>query len=343
MGIHERKKEHVRITTEESVNYDRVTGFDRFYFRHKALPELDLESVNTEARLLDRTFAFPLFISSMTGGHVEAGSVNAIIAALCEKYDLPFGVGSQRILLEDSGTEESFNVVRKEAPNAFIASNIGGAQLIDGLDKKAMNRLIDSIEADAVIVHLNPLQELMQPEGDRNFEGIADGIESLARQAPVPILVKETGAGINGQVARRLIRRGVAAIDVAGAGGTSWAKVENRRSSREEPDFDFDNWGIPTIQCLREVNALEQRSQIDLIASGGIRSSFDIAKALCLGADFAAAATPIIQAISAGGYDRLEQLYAKWVRQCRHILLLLGCASIDELSEDDIAAELPRL
>lgn len=328
--IKQRKKDHVELSVSGDVAYEYSSGFEQYHFVHNALPEVDFNEVTTETSFLGRSFSFPLFISSMTGGYTDAGAVNAIIAEFCEAENLPFGVGSQRIMLEDPEAISSFSVVRDRAPSAFIASNIGGAQLIGGLDKEKMNLLVDSIEADAVIVHLNPLQELMQPEGDRNFKGIAKGIAQLVKESPVQVMVKETGAGISAEVARRLIDAGVTIIDIAGAGGTSWAKVENIRSTDSQPLFN--NWGIPTVQCLTELSQLKAAHDLQLIASGGIRTGPDIAKALCLGADFTASAQPVIKAIVREGYEGLEKLFKNWKIQLKVILTLLGCEQLEQLN-----------
>lgn len=342
MTIKQRKKDHVDLTTSGEVDYQTPTGFDRYQFVHNALPEVNVDDVSTEARLLGRTFSFPLFISSMTGGYTDAGAVNAIIAEFCEKYNLPFGVGSQRIMLEDPDAVSSFSVVREKAPNAFIASNIGGAQLVGGLSQKNIDLLINSIEADAVIVHLNPLQELMQPEGDRNFKGIEAGIRQLCSESEVPVIVKETGAGISAEVAERLLKAGVKVIDVAGAGGTSWAKVENERASNKNPDNDFNDWGLSTLDCVLEVRELKSAYDFELIASGGIRSSHDIGKMLCLGADFGAAAQPVIKAVVENGLSGLEQLYENWQRQLVFILTLLGCEQLSDLDPSHLKLRAPE-
>lgn len=331
MTIKQRKKDHVSLTTSGEVDYQTPTGFEQYRFVHNALPEVNVEDVSTEADLLGRTFSFPLFISSMTGGYTDAGAVNAIIADFCEKYNLPFGVGSQRIMLEDPDAVSSFSVVRDKAPNAFIAANIGGAQLVGGLSNEELNLLVDSIEADAIIVHLNPLQELIQPEGDRKFKGIEAGITQLCADSSIPVIVKETGAGISGGVAERLIEAGVEVIDVSGAGGTSWAKVENERASNENPDDSFNNWGLSTIECINQVTELKRMHDFELIASGGIRSSHDIAKSFCMGADFAATAQPVIKAVVNDGSEGIENLYQNWKQQLVKILTLLGCVEISEL------------
>ena len=333
MSIQQRKKDHVELTVNEDVFYRKTAGFNRYDFVHNALPEVNPSDVDLSAELLGRTFSFPLFISSMTGGYTDAGAVNAVIARVCEKMDLPFGVGSQRAMLEDPAQTQSFSVVRDHAPNAFIAANIGGAQLIGGLSTNDVERLIESIRADAIIVHLNPLQELMQPEGDHDFQGIEEGITQMIRSCGLPVIVKETGAGISGDVASRLLSAGVSCIDVAGAGGTSWAKVENlRKGSESNPDQIFDNWGIPTAECLLQVGRLRKVHQFQLISSGGVHSSFDMAKSLALGAEFFASAQPVIQSVVIDGEDGLENLVKRWKREIRYICTLLGCHSVKELS-----------
>jgi len=268
----------------------------------------------------------------MTGGYTDAGAVNAIIAEFCQTNNLPFGVGSQRIMLEDKDAVASFSIVREKAPKAFIASNIGGQQLIGGLSSDHFDLLVNSIEADAVIVHLNPLQELMQPEGDRNFKGIINGINKLVKQASVPVIVKETGAGITGNVAERLLNVGASVIDISGAGGTSWSKVENERPSNENPESLFDDWGVPTARCLKEVAELKGAHDFEIIASGGIRNGLDIAKALCLGADFTASAQPVIKAVVEKGREGLEDLYHRWMKQLKIILTLTGCERVADLN-----------
>ena len=332
MTIKQRKKDHVDLTVSGDTSYGQSTGFDRYYFRHNALPEVDYHDIDTRTMFLGREFSFPLFISSMTGGYTDAGAVNAIIAEFCQDKNLPFGVGSQRIMLEQKDAASSFSIVREKAPDAFIASNIGGQQLIGGLSDEHFDLMVDSIKADAIIVHLNPLQELMQPEGDRKFKGITEGIKKLVAQASVPVIVKETGAGITGDVAKRLLEVGVSVIDLSGAGGTSWSKVENIRPSNEEPKDIFNDWGVPTLQCLQEVSALKRSQDFEIIASGGIRDGLDIAKALCLGADYTASAQPIIQAVVKEGKEGLETLYRKWVKQLKITLCLTGCERVDELS-----------
>ncbi|MEX0772103.1 MAG: type 2 isopentenyl-diphosphate Delta-isomerase [Balneolales bacterium] len=330
MSISQRKKDHVDLTVSGKSGYKKTAGFERFDFMHNALPEVDFNEITCETKMFNHHFSMPLFISSMTGGYARGGTANAIIAAFCEQYNLPFGVGSQRVMLEDRETLDSFKVVREKAPTAFIASNIGGAQIIDGMEKEHINAIVDVIRADALIIHLNPLQELMQPEGDHNFKGIKEGIRRIVSEVEFPVIVKETGAGLSKTVIEDLMDCGVSAVDVAGSGGTSWAKVENQRSNNAENNF-FNEWGIPTADCLLQLKQIENY-EIEVIASGGIRSSIDIAKAMCLGAGFTAVAQPVIQAVVEDGFEGLEALYKRWHRDLKKVLCLLGCERPQDLS-----------
>lgn len=336
MSIQDRKKEHVDLTVYKDVLYQKTNGFEKYSFNHSALPEVNYDEVSLSGELLGRTFAFPLFISSMTGGYAKGGAVNAQIAKFCEEQNLPFGVGSQRIMLEKPEERESFSIVRDFAPNAFIASNIGGAQLIDPIGDRELALLTESIKADAVIVHLNPLQELMQPEGDRSFRGVLQGIKHLVESAELPVIVKETGAGITAKVAEKLLSAGVHSIDVAGAGGTSWAKVENLRERSVDALKEFNEWGVPTAELVEEVSGLKNRISFDLIASGGVYTMFDMVKSLALGADFVGMAQPIIKTLVTVGSGELEQQLTEWKREVRTILTLLGCQSIRDLNRSHL-------
>lgn len=336
MSIQKRKKDHVDLTVSEDVFYRKTTGFERYDFVHNALPEVDTDSVDLKGQLLGRSFDMPFFVSSMTGGYADGESVNARLASFCEMTNLPLGVGSQRAMIENPKETASFSVVRKHAPSAFISANIGGAQLIGGLPKKDVARMIDSIEADAVIVHLNPLQELMQPEGDRNFKGIERGVELLLQTTDVPVIVKETGAGLSNSVAKKLLAAGVLVIDTAGAGGTSWAKVENLRQKEGGAMDQFNDWGIPTAVCVQDLQVLRKKYEFELIASGGIRDAFDLVKAMALGADFTAAAQPLIKSLINGGEEGLAGWYHQLKRDCKIVLTLLGCSSFGDLNSSHL-------
>lgn len=329
MSIQNRKKDHLKYTISGQSAYNHSSGFEQYRIRHNPLPELNFAEISTETHLFGREFAAPIFISSMTGGYAEAGKLNKIIAGVCEDLNLPFGVGSQRIMLENPEIISSFSVVREEAPNAFIASNIGGAQLIGGLLKKSIQMITQSICANAIIVHLNPLQEMIQPEGDKNFRGILDGIKQLLNDTDLPVIVKETGAGIDGSVARLLYDIGIRYIDVAGSGGTSWSKVENYRIEDGKKMDSFNEWGIPTCICLKEIEALHL-SDLKVIASGGIRSSLDIFKSLCLGASFSAIGQPVIQVIHQNGREGLRDFLEQHIKELKTAMLLAGISKTNQ-------------
>lgn len=329
-SIQQRKKDHVELCLGDEVAYDISGRFNDFLLRHNALPELDLNEINTSVEFLGRYFSAPIFISSMTGGFAGSEHINATIAKVCEKLNLPFGVGSQRSMLLNSEEEISFRVARENAPTAFIAANIGGVQLISDFGISEIERAIDVIEANAIIIHLNPLQELVQIGGDRNFRGILPAISNLVRQLGIPVIVKETGAGISGAVAQRLFDAGVACIDVAGAGGTSWSKVERFRNETDKLEI-FDNWGIPTALCIQEVSKIKPEDGF-LIGSGGIYSVLDVIKAIALGANLVAVARPVIQKIHQGGESALYNYLAEMISDIAKACLLLGCSSPNELS-----------
>jgi len=337
VSVSDRKKDHVDLTASGSADYEKKSGFERYDFVHNALPELGPDDIDTSVSILGRTFSAPLFISSMTGGYAGATAVNRSIARFCERHSLPFGVGSMRAMIENESLSDTFTVVRDEAPTSFIAANIGGAQLIGGLSDMHLNLIINTIKADAVIVHLNPLQELMQPEGDRSFRGVKEGITQLVESSSVPVIVKETGAGISGAVARILYHEcGVRCIDVAGAGGTSWSKVENLRKSDAGRDaILFDNWGIPTADCLIDLKT-QHLPDLEIIASGGIKDVHDVVKSLCMGAQTAAMAGTIIRILIEIGDDGLEGWYQSFVQHLRYSMCLLGAASVSDLGMQNL-------
>lgn len=335
MGIQNRKQDHVRLTAENQSAYSFGAGFDRWKLRHNALPELNIADVSTKAALLGRLFDFPVMISSMTGGYAGATQINAVIARACEKYNIPMGVGSQRAMLTEPELQKSFSIVREVAPQAFIAGNIGGAQLIGRLPDSSLDLLLGSIRADALIVHLNPLQELMQPEGDSNFAGILDGIQQLCAVSPVPVIIKETGAGIDFRTAKKLVDAGAKVIDIAGSGGTSWARVENLRQTQTSALHDFDDWGLTTTECLAEYPDKSERS-FQVIASGGIRSAQQSLIALCLGADFTAIAQPVIAAVLKDSVNGLDRLLSDWHRSLQFGMLLTGTSQVSALNSSVI-------
>lgn len=328
----DRKKAHVDLTASGQADFVKTGGFEKYDFVHNALPEVSPSEVNINASLLGRAFGSPLFISSMTGGYNGGKAVNESLARFCAKHDLPMGVGSMRAMIEDPSLIETFSVVRDVAPDIFIAANIGGAQLRHGVDQSLVSQLIDPIKADAIIVHLNVLQELMQPEGDRHFSGIKDGISELVKSSPVPVIVKETGAGISGAVARVLYHEcGVRVVDVAGSGGVSWSKVENlRRIDADTDAYLFDEWGMPTSHCLIDIKT-QHLPGLEIIGSGGVRSAHDIIKCLCMGSSMAAMAGEIIKILIHDGEDGLNRWYDQLERHLRYTMCLLGVKSTQDL------------
>jgi isopentenyl-diphosphate delta-isomerase len=339
----ERKKDHIRICVEQDIQYSQSTGFDQFSLKHNALPELALEHVDTRATLLGRTFSAPIMISSMTGGSVNGGELNKQLARIAMELNLPMGLGSQRVMIEQPDTTASFAVVRDISPTAWFSANIGGVQLAQwnnaGNLEPRISTIIHEIKADALIVHLNPLQELVQPEGDSDFTGIYQAIVKTKELFPsLALIVKETGAGISDTVALRLKKAGVDCIDVAGAGGTSWAKVEYARRVDSNPsDSDlFGNWGLTTVQSLVMIRAQAELNEIPIIASGGVYNAIDCVKALCLGANFTAMATPIIKVLVNDGEVACINFLKKTIQQLKIALCLLGVQKLNNLSSEHL-------
>jgi isopentenyl-diphosphate delta-isomerase len=335
-----RKEQHVRITLSNDVSFKgKSAGFERFDFVHNALPELDLDEVDTSATFLGKPVGLPLIVSSMTGGYKDAVRINRGLAEVCAERRLAMGVGSQRQAIEDKTHHRSYSVVREVARDIPVFGNIGAAEVAKLRTADPVRRLADLIRADGFAVHLNPLQELLQPEGSPAFRGVLRGIEMLVKNLGIPILVKEIGAGISAEVARRLLAAGVRIIDVAGAGGTSWAGVEilRRNGIRRKGDHrdfaaSFWDWGISTVDALRQVGALKiQQGDLTVIASGGIATGVDVAKAIAFGADLAAAARPMLKAIEKGGTKGLLAEVDAWARELRGAMFLTGSRTLQDL------------
>ena len=293
-----RKNDHLDIVLDPSRAAGAAgTGFDAFVFEHCALPELHLDTIDLGSDFLGRHLQAPLLISSMTGGAARSAAINAHLAEAAQQLGIAMAVGSQRVALETAGDQGLTGQLRLLAPDILLLANFGAAQLVHGYGVDEAQRAVDMIGADALIVHLNPLQEAVQPGGDRDWHGVLQALEGLAARLAVPVVVKEVGAGISAKVARQLVDAGVAAIDVAGAGGTSWAAVEAERAASEhgrDVARAFANWGIPTAASLLAVR--DACPDTPLIASGGIRDGVDAAKALRLGADLVGQAAGVLQA-----------------------------------------------
>ncbi len=301
MSIDQRKAEHIRINLEEDVQFPALTtGLEAYRFVHQALPELNLSDVDTRVHIFDRWLAAPILVSSMTGGTDQAQIINRRLAEAAQARGLAMGLGSQRAGLEQSDTAQTFRV-RDVAPDILLFANLGAVQLNYGYTVDDCRRAVEMVEADALILHLNPLQEVLQAEGDYNWRGLLGKIEQVCRALPVPVVTKEVGWGISERAARRLIEAGIRAIDVAGAGGTSWSQVEMHRAPTRRLRRlagAFGDWGIPTadsLQTLRRVRAEMQREDVRVFASGGIRTGIEIAKCAALGADLVGLASPFLK------------------------------------------------
>jgi isopentenyl-diphosphate delta-isomerase len=301
LSIDQRKADHIRINLEENVRFPTLTtGLEHFHFVHQALPELDLAAVDTRIQVFGKTLSAPILVSSMTGGTGEAQHINRNLAAAAQAQRLAIGLGSQRAGLEDEQTVTTFRV-RAVAPDVLLFANLGAVQLNYGYGVDECRRAVDMIEADALILHLNPLQEAVQAGGDVNWAGLLPKLEQVCQALAVPVIAKEVGWGISEQTARRLINAGVRAIDVAGAGGTSWSQVEMHRAPTERLRRlagAFADWGIPTAESLlavRRVRTELQRPEVAIFASGGIRSGLEIAKCTALGADLVGLASPFLK------------------------------------------------
>lgn len=331
-----RKSSHVDLVLKEKIDYLKSTGFEKYEFVHNALPEIDFSEIDTSVGFFSHKFSAPIIVSSMTGGYDRALRINSAIAELCKERNIGMGVGSQRQALQNGDYLETFKVVRRIAKDIFVMSNIGAAQVADGFALKQVRRIIDMVEADALAVHLNALQEFIQPEGDRNFSGVLKGIADIVRKIEIPVIVKETGAGIGAAAAKRLIDAGVSAIDVSGAGGTSWAAIEALRRDDERIGRKFWDWGIPTAEALVQVNALQSRKKIRLISSGGIRDGVDVAKSIALGADLCAGAQPFLKALDRDGTKGLIKEFDYWVDELKGAMFLTGSRNLNQLKKAKI-------
>ncbi|WP_279480496.1 type 2 isopentenyl-diphosphate Delta-isomerase [Aureimonas sp. SK2] len=320
-GIAERKGDHLDIVLSPSLVGRRAdSGFDAIRFEHVALPEVDLDAIDLRIDFLGRTLKAPILISSMTGGPERAGAINARLAEAAEHLGLALAVGSQRIAIEGRGTGGLDGALRRRAPSVPLLANIGAAQLVAGWGAEEARRAVGMIGADALIVHLNPLQEALQPGGDRRWSGVLDAIAGLVEAVEFPVIVKEVGAGISGTLAGRLLEVGVAAIDVAGAGGTSWAAIEAERTGdprARAAALLFSDWGIPTARAIADVRAACPEAVV--IGSGGVRHGLDAARAIRLGADLvgqAAAGLPAADQSTEAVVAHFEQVIAELTIAC---------------------------
>ena len=333
--IKQRKKDGIEIPLRNNVQARATsTALEHVRLIHNALPEIDYEEINTSTEFLGHKFAAPIVIDSMTGGTDEAIAINGRLGEVAEKYGFGMGLGSQRAGLKSEELAATYSIARKNAPNAFLIANIGGAQLAKGLSTEEARTIVKMIRANALVIHLNPLQELIQPEGEPRYKGVLDKISDLAKTIDVPVIVKEVGAGISREVAVKLEIAGVSAINVAGSGGTSWAAVEKLRADVSKDRIKsrlgemFWDWGIPTASSLLEVR---KAVRLPLIASGGLRNGLEAAKCIVLGASMAAMAFPFLRAAA----ESRESAFAfadTLLSELKSTMFLVGARNISSLS-----------
>jgi isopentenyl-diphosphate delta-isomerase len=313
-NIKSRKSDHIRINLENDVRSSLTTGLERYQFIHRALPEIDLGEVDTSLSFFNKELSAPVLISSMTGGTSEAADINRKLAIAAQEARIAMGVGSQRVAIENNNQVKTFSI-RKYAPDILLFANLGAVQLNYGYGPDECKRAVEMIDADALVLHLNALQEALQPEGDTNFRNLYTKIEEICKKLAKPVVVKEVGWGFSSQDAKLLMNAGVSAIDVAGAGGTSWSQVEMYRAEDDRQAqiaSSFVNWGIPTSNAIRNVRNVSV--DIPLIASGGIRNGVDIAKCIALGANLCGLASPLLKAAQVSAentFDTIEIIMAE--------------------------------
>ncbi len=327
-----RKTDHIQINLYKDVESDQSTGLEQVSFIHNALPELELKDVDISTNFLSKSLQMPCLISSMTGGTSDGQRINRILASAAAKFGLAMGVGSQRSAIDHPETLATFKI-RDIAPNILLFANLGAIQLNYGYTLDHCKLAIESIEADALVLHLNPLQEALQPEGQTNFSNLLKKIEIVCKQLNRPVVVKEVGWGISEAVARQLNNAGVSAIDVAGAGGTSWSQVEMFRSptkSLQNIAADYKSWGIPTIESVQMVKT--GAPDMPIIASGGLRSGLDIAKCIAIGASLGGIAGSLLRA-AAVSEEELNLLLEEIRKQLIITMFVTGTKDIDSLKQ----------
>ncbi len=335
--IERRKSEHLSIASGEGVETRVSAGWDDVHLAHDALPRVDADEVDLGVDLLGRRLRLPLVITGMTGGHQAAHDVNRVLAGAAERHGVAFGVGSQRAALRDASLVPTYSVAREAAPTAFVIGNIGISQLLEQpgeakLSAADIRRVVEMIRADALAVHLNYLEEMVQPEGQTRARGAAEALASVVRACGVPVIAKETGAGIGRATARRLAECGVRAIDVGGVGGTSFAAIEAHRA-RDRGDERrallgerFVDWGLPTAVAVVGARAVG----LPVVATGGVRSGHDAAKALALGATAVGVGRPLLQAALRGD-ESVDEWIAQFELELRTAIFLSGAASASDL------------
>jgi len=334
--IKNRKLDHIKINLEKDVRSALTTGLENYHFVHEALPELDLERVDTSLTLFGKNLAAPILISSMTGGTDEAGTINMRLAEAAQRVGVAMGVGSQRAAIEHPEQDKTFQV-RRAAPDILLFANLGAVQLNYGYGIDQCRQAVDMIQADALILHLNPLQEAVQNGGDTNFAGLAKKIETICTKIEVPVIAKEVGWGISERTAKLLADAGVSAIDVAGAGGTSWSQVEMHRAPDEftrELASTFVGWGIPTTNSI--LNVMKAVPDMTVFASGGLKDGLDIAKCIALGATLGGMAGHFLKA-AAISTERAVETMKVTKKQIEVTMFACGVEKLERLKIEKIS------
>lgn len=327
-----RKADHIRINLEQEVHSGLTTGLENYRFVHQALPELDLGEIKLDFSLFGKRISAPLFISSMTGGTKKAGMINKNLAQAAQETGIPMGVGSQRAALEDPSLVDTFQV-RDVAPDILLLANLGANQLNYNLSVEDCRQAVDMIEADGLILHLNSLQEAVMPDGNTRFSGLLNKIEGVCQALEVPVIVKEVGWGFSNQAAIKLSNIGVSAIDVAGAGGTSWTEVEMHRTETDDQRkiaSAFVDWGIPTADTIQLVR--DAAPELAVFASGGLRNGVDIAKCITLGAVMGGMAGPFLKA-AIHSHEDVIQIINRIKREIQISMFGVGAGDLDALTK----------
>lgn len=329
--IEERKSDHIKINLEQDVRSALTTGLENYHFVHEALPELDLERIDPGLSLFGKRLAAPILISSMTGGTEAAGEINQRLAKAAQEVGVAMGVGSQRAAIEHTEQTPTFSITRKVAPDILLFANLGAVQLNNGYRIDECRRAVDMIGADALILHLNPLQEAVQDAGDTNFAGLANKIEGICKKVEVPVIAKEVGWGISERTAKLLADCGIAAIDMAGAGGTSWSQVEMHRAPDEftrKLTATFVGWGIPTAKSI--LNVKQATPEMTIFASGGLKDGLDIAKCVVLGATLGGMAGQFLKA-AAVSTEKTVELMELTKKQIEVTMFAAGIDTLNSL------------
>lgn len=335
--IGNRKQDHIDICCNftSDVVMDKTTGFEDIQFVPNALPDIDFDKIDLSTKFLNHDFNYPIFISSITGGTKTAKKINERLAKLAEKFGIGIGVGSQRAVLEDDSQIDSFTIIRDFAPTTFVAANLGAIQFNNEFTIEHAKESIKMINADALILHLNPLQEVIQPEGNTNFNNLTEKIFNLNKKLKHPIIVKEVGSGLSYELVKILVDNKIAAVDIAGAGGTSWSQIEAIRAEQQglikqqKTGELYKNWGIPTAVSTAEIANL--RDQIEIISSGGIRNGLQAAKALSLGAHLVGIGLPFACLAASGTEKQLIDWLEQFIHELKTAMFLIGAPTVEDL------------